>query len=162
MGKLALLFPGQGSQTVGMGADLQQEHPALWERYFARADAVADLPITQYCIEGPLDTLTRTEIAQPALFAHALALTEHARALGLRPDFVAGHSLGEYTAAVACGALSLDDGLPLVCQRGQLMAAIQAQQPGTMAAIMGLDSERLAALCEQASAAGVVALANLN
>jgi len=162
MGKLAFLFPGQGSQRVGMGAELQKNEPELFDRYLGAAGAAAQLPIAQFCLEGPLETLTRTDIAQPALFAVSLALADYAARIGLRPDCVAGHSLGEYTAAVACGALQLEDGMRLVSERGRQMAGAQSERPGTMAAVVGLAPERLAELCEAASAAGLVQLANIN
>ena len=162
MGKLAFLFPGQGSQKVGMGADLREANHELYEKYLSRADDVSGLPIRQYSLDGPAESLTETNAAQPALFALSLALAEAARDAGIRPDFVAGHSLGEYTAAVASGALSFQDGMRLVSLRGKLMAAAQSERPGTMAAIIGLPAEQLSELCGQASSAGTVAPANLN
>lgn len=162
MGALAFVFPGQGSQKVGMGAELQAERPELFERYLKLADEVSGLPIRRYCLEGPIEELTRTDVAQPALFSVSLAVADAAQDLGLRPDYVAGHSLGEYTAAVAAGAMSAEDGMRVVSERGRLMAGIQSERPGAMAAIIGLPQDQLEALCEQASDGGLVSVANLN
>src|SRR4051794_39887555 len=159
MGKTAFLFPGQGSQKVGMGADLLEARPELFERYVDRAGEVADLPLRTLCLEGPIEELTRTDVAQPALFALSLAIAELAREAGLQPDYVAGHSLGEYTAAVASGALQADDGMRLVAERGRRMNAIQSERPGAMAAVLGMEADRLEELCREA---GSVTLANLN
>jgi [acyl-carrier-protein] S-malonyltransferase len=162
MARVAFLFPGQGSQKVGMGSDLKESHPELYERYLAQADEISGLPIQQYSLEGPIESLTETNVAQPALFALSLAVADAARSAGLAPNFVAGHSLGEYTAAVGSGALSFEDGMRLVSLRGSLMAQAQNERPGTMAAVIGLPIENLSGLCEQASEAGTVAPANLN
>jgi [acyl-carrier-protein] S-malonyltransferase len=145
-----------------MGSGLLAAEPGLLEHYLAQAEAAAGLPIRRYCLEGPLESLTRTEVVQPALLAVSLALTDAARARGLSPDAVAGHSLGEYTAAVVAGALSVEDGIELVALRGRLMAEIQSERPGAMAAVIGLSAEQVQELCDRASADGAVSLANLN
>jgi [acyl-carrier-protein] S-malonyltransferase len=160
MSGLAIVYPGQGSQRPGMGAALREAEPELHERYLAAADAASGLPVKLLSLEGPAEELTRTDVAQPALFALSLALTEVASGMGLEPAYVAGHSLGEYTAAVACGALDWEDGMRLVAERGRLMARVQEETPGAMAAVMGMAEEDVARVCEQAG--GVVAPANLN
>lgn len=162
MGKIAFLYPGQGSQKADMGKGLLQSAPALFEQYLGQSDVVTGLPITQYSVEGPTETINQTNVAQPALFAHSLALTDYAHQLGLYPDLVAGHSLGEYTAAVVSGALSFEEGLYLVSQRGKLMYQIQEKRPGAMAAVLGLPSEVLMGLCDEISQRHFVTVTNWN
>jgi [acyl-carrier-protein] S-malonyltransferase len=143
-----------------MGGDVAAARPDLIDGYLEHAERESGLPIRTLCLEGPLEELTRTEVAQPALFAVSLAMADIAGEHGLRPDFAAGHSLGEYTAAVVAGALSPEDGMRLVCERGRLMAAAQTKQPGAMAAVIGLSAERVTALCDEV--ADAVAPANFN
>jgi [acyl-carrier-protein] S-malonyltransferase len=162
MAQLAFLFPGQGSQRTGMGSELRSERRDLFDRYFELADEASGLPVARLALDGPIEELTATEIAQPALFALSLALTDAAGELGLCPGLVAGHSLGDYTAAVAVGALGDQDGMRLVAKRGRLMAEIQSSTPGTMAAIIGLDRDAIERICDEAADLGQVGPANLN
>jgi [acyl-carrier-protein] S-malonyltransferase len=162
MAKTAFLFPGQGSQKVGMGTDLLEARPDVFDRYIDQAGEASGLPIRKLCLEGPIEELTATEVAQPALFALSLAVVEVARESGLSADLVAGHSLGEYTAAVVSGAIGAEEGMRLVSRRGRLMADIQSERPGAMGAIIGLPAEQVRELCERASEQGTVAPANFN
>ena len=162
MGKLAFLFPGQGSQKVGMDAGLRATGSERLDELLAAADAGSGQPVSRYVAEGPQEDLTRTDVAQPALFAVSLALAEVAEECGLRPDLVTGHSLGEYTAAAVSGALDPGDAMRLVCERGRLMAEIQERSPGAMAATGGVDEARLAELCAEAAQGLALGPANLN
>lgn len=162
MGKIGFLYPGQGSQKVGMGKELARSNPALFKRYIMQSDRVAGALVSRFCLLGPMEALSQTQIAQPALFTYSLALTEYAKQLDLVPDIVAGHSLGEYTAAVAAGAISFHEGLELVCSRGRLMKEQQDERPGAMAAIVGLSKEELETLCHEISRRDLVAVTNWN
>lgn len=159
MGKRAFVFPGQGSQYVGMGKDLAASLPEA-KKLFERADEVLGVPLSRICFEGPEDELRQTKNTQPAIFVHSLAvagvLTDR------RADMAAGHSLGEYSALVFAGALSFEAGLKLVRLRGELMHQAGIEQPGTMAAVIGLDGDTVAEVCAAASSAGIVQPANFN
>ncbi len=167
MHEIAFVFPGQGSQAVGMGRALAAASPAA-AAVFATADAALGEPISRLAWEGPEDELNRTENAQPALLAASIAYLEAVRErwyeLGVdaHPAFAAGHSMGQYSALVAAGALDLADAVRLVRTRGVEMQASGAGREGRMAAIIGLDDARLPELVERASAHGIFGIANRN
>ncbi|MEE8346601.1 MAG: ACP S-malonyltransferase [Dehalococcoidia bacterium] len=146
---LAIIFPGQGSLQVGAGRDLHDAFP-LAKEVFQRAEQALSLPLTRLCFDGPEDQLRDTANAQPAILTVSLACLAAALesgALQRQPAFVAGHSLGEFTALVAAGALDLEDALSLVATRGRLMRDASRRQPGTMAALIGLTGEALGEIC---------------
>lgn len=159
--KLAFLFPGQGAQSVGMGRALAEAHPAAAEA-FATADRVLGYPLSALCWNGPAEELKKSVHTQPALLTHSVAALRLVQAAGLAPSFAAGHSLGEYSACVAAGALSFEDALRLTRRRGELMYAAGLERPGAMAAILGLAREEVEAACADAAASGIVRAANLN
>jgi [acyl-carrier-protein] S-malonyltransferase len=159
---VVLLFPGQGSQKTGMGADLAAAHPAA-RAVFDAADTVLGMPLGRLCFEGPDEELTRTQNAQPALLAHGAAAWAVVReAIGPSVRAAAGHSLGEFTAYHAAGALPLEDAVRIVRRRGELMAQSGAERPGAMAAILGLDESAVEAACRDAAGSGIVVPANYN
>lgn len=159
MAKVAFVFPGQGSQYVGMGKDLFEQRPEA-RSVFEQADAILGFSLSKLCFEGPEDELRQTRNTQPAIFVHSLALMRLIN--GLRPNMTAGHSLGEYTALVAAHALSFEDGLRLVRLRGELMQRAGEMNKGTMAALVGLQPDDVASVCKEASVAGIVQPANFN
>jgi [acyl-carrier-protein] S-malonyltransferase len=159
MAAIAFVFPGQGSQKVGMGLDLYQNFPAARE-VFEECDRALDFPLSQLCFQGPEEELCQTIYAQPAIVATSIACLRAAAELHseFQPSLLAGHSLGEYTALVAAGVLEFSDGIRLVRERGRLMHQAGVQQPGGMAAIIGLDESSLTQLCQEAG----VEIANIN
>jgi [acyl-carrier-protein] S-malonyltransferase len=168
MSPFAFVFPGQGSQSVGMGRELATSSPAA-AAVFAAADAALGEPISTLAWEGPAERLDLTENAQPALLATSIAILDALRerwaAGGLPapiPAFAAGHSMGQYSALVAAGALSLEDGVRLVRERGRLMQASGQGRDGAMAALIGLDDARIPELVAAASAHGTFVVANRN
>ncbi|MCK4412121.1 MAG: ACP S-malonyltransferase [Candidatus Eisenbacteria sp.] len=155
-----LLFPGQGSQFVGMGRDLHQAHPAARD-LLDRADRILGTPLTRLMFEGPEEELRATRNAQPAILAHSLAVWAILEPRWGAETFVAaGHSLGEYSAHVVAGTLSFEDALRLVRRRGELMQAAGEASAGAMAAILGSDRETVEAVCAETQ--GLVVPANLN
>ena len=145
--KQALLFPGQGSQTVGMGQDHYQQNDRFKE-LCDQANEILGIELTEIMFEGPSDKLRQTEYTQPAIFLHSVALFE---TLDLTPDMVAGHSLGEFSALYAAGVLSFEDALKTVRRRGELMQNAGTQNEGTMAAVIGMEDEKVKRICDQAS-----------
>jgi len=161
----ALLFPGQGSQSVGMARDFHDQHAEARET-FEEADDVLGFELSTLCFEGPDEDLQLTANTQPAILTASVAVLRVIEKLsgGLRPVAVAGHSLGEYSAHVAAGSLDFADALRLVRRRGQLMQEAVPVGTGAMAAVIGLDEEPLRAVVEEVDGEGdeVVAVANLN
>ncbi len=161
MSKLALIFPGQGSQQVGMGRAVAEAHPEARE-VFESADATLNFSLSKLCFDGPADQLKLTENTQPAILATSTALYRVLAAHGIKPDFVAGHSLGEYSALVAAGCLRFEDAVILVRNRGRYMQEAVPVGEGAMAAILGLTLREVEALCEEVAEGEVVEPANLN
>jgi [acyl-carrier-protein] S-malonyltransferase len=154
----AYIFPGQGAQFSGMGLDLYENSP-LAQELFEKANEILGFSITDVMFEGSAEDLKETKVTQPAIFLHSVIL---AKTLGdsFKPDMVAGHSLGEFSALVAAGALTFEDGLKLVSQRAQAMQKACELQPSTMAAVLGLDDDIVEKVC--AMTEGVVVAANYN
>ena len=162
MGKTAFIFPGQGAQSVGMGKDAYDAVPAARDLFLA-ADDQLGFPLSSIIFNGPDEDLKQTANTQPALLATSMAYLEAIRGKGIEPDYVAGHSLGEYSALVSAGVLSFEEAVSIVRARGEYMEAAVPGGQGAMAAVLGADREALSELCKSITAEGhVVELANMN
>src|SRR5713226_975082 len=158
---IAFLFPGQGSQAVGMGKELATNYPVA-RRTFEEADEALGYKLSQLCFEGPEEQLRLTEITQPAILTASVAAWRVLDEKGLKPSFVAGHSLGEYSGHVAAGTVSFADAVRIVRNRGKYMQEAVPVGVGAMAAILGMDLEKVAAVCNDAAQGEVCDPANIN
>lgn len=159
MPKTAIIFPGQGSQYVGMGKDLYENNPVARE-VFQQADDILGFSLSKICFEGPDEELKQTKNTQPAIFLHSCVLLKINP--DLKGDYTAGHSLGEYTANVFAGSINFESALKLVRLRGELMQKAGEEQKGTLAAIVGLEPNVVEDVCAKASSQGIVQCANYN
>ncbi|MCY7356504.1 MAG: ACP S-malonyltransferase [Rudanella sp.] len=162
----AYIFPGQGSQFRGMGLDLYKNGPAAVKKLFEQADRILGFDLTKIMFEGTDEELRQTNVTQPAIFLHSVALAKTVddfSADGFAVSMVAGHSLGEFSALVAAGALSFEDGLRLVSQRAEAMQRACEMNPSTMAAVLALDDATIERICAEVTAGGeIVVAANYN
>jgi len=159
--RVAFVFPGQGSQAVGMGRDWY-EQTDIGRALFDRADALLGFPLSRVCFEGPEEELRNTNRAQPGLFVCSAIVCEFLASAGVHPAVVAGHSLGEYSALYAAGVFDLATGLSLVRTRGEAMGQAAEARPGAMVAVLGLDPARIEAVCAGVRSEGIVQVANFN
>ena len=158
---IGLVFPGQGSQSVGMGKTLYDAHPSL-KSVYDEASSVLGYDVAELCFTGPAERLNLTEFTQPALLVSSVAALKLVEPVGIKPVAVAGHSLGEYSALVAAGGVSFRDAVGLVQKRGRYMSEAVAKGTGLVAALLGLTAEVVKEVCRMASSVGVVAAANFN
>ncbi|ASN05776.1 ACP S-malonyltransferase [Virgibacillus necropolis] len=161
MKRVAFMFPGQGSQEIGMGKSFYDAYPEIKEMY-QEADEVLSLPLSEIMFNGPEETLTATQNAQPALLLSSIAVHTLLVKSGVQPVMAVGHSLGEYSALVAAGALSLEEAVQLVATRGKLMEEAFPAGKGAMAAVLGLSSEKVEEVLTSIESEEIVDLANIN
>ncbi|MFQ6009278.1 MAG: ACP S-malonyltransferase, partial [Candidatus Zixiibacteriota bacterium] len=161
MNKTALFFPGQGSQYVGMAKDLHVAYPSVRQLYQLASDEIG-VDIAKLSFEGPSEELKKTRFTQPAILLHSLAVLTALQENLPQFDYAAGHSLGEYGALAVTKALSFEDAIKAVVKRASLMEEACQVHPSTMAAILGLDAEKVATICDVASSTGIVVPANFN
>ncbi len=159
--QIAFLFPGQGSQAVGMGKELAENYPVA-RRTFDEADEALGYKLSELCFEGPEEKLKLTEITQPAILTASVAAWRVLQEKGLKPDFVAGHSLGEYSAHVAAGALTFADAVRTVRNRGKYMQEAVPVGVGAMAAILGMTLDQVGEIAKEAAQGEVCQAANIN
>jgi len=161
LSQTAFVFPGQGSQFVGMGKDLSENYASVHALY-EKANQVLGFDLTEISFNGPEEKLKQTQFTQPALYVHSAAMAQLLTQRGIEAFAAAGHSLGEYSALAYAGVYSFEDGLRLVQKRAELMQDAAARNPGTMAAIIGMEAADVISLCEEAGQAGSVQPANFN
>jgi len=161
MNKIGFIFPGQGSQKVGMGKDFYDAFPEA-RTIYDKTEKILGFPLKDISFSGPEDSLKQTYVTQPALFVHSVVVTECLKERGITPVITAGHSLGEYSALYGSGVADFDTLLSIVKVRGELMQSAGEKVPGTMAALIGSDEKTVSNLCQKASAAGIVCPANFN
>jgi [acyl-carrier-protein] S-malonyltransferase len=162
MNKTAFLFPGQGSQSIGMLSGLAEQYSEVGETFKAASD-VLGYDLWNLCQEGPAEHLNKTEVTQPAMLAAGIATWRAWKSMGgFNPDYLAGHSLGEYSALVAAGSIGFSEAIALVAERGRLMQSATPENAGAMAAVLGLENDQLADVCSKAAQGEVVSCANFN